>query len=293
MEHANNRFEHAIEVIIKEKPDLAPSILFYADILLLQEQLSEGLIRALRDRGPSLRNSIQEVIKRGKSLIELVGIPYLKYEEWKRIFQEILGVVERYRDELKEELESLSKAAEEGIFSPKELARFSLSGDLNYARGVSVETGVDLDLVSAIALWTLQPVLMAIKKLVDGEELRGWRNGFCPICGSYTRTGYIEGGRNHLKCEVCGMEWPYEDRRCPFCGNEDGKISYQSINKDRFRLYICEKCGEYWKIVNEDVSGKEVPRELYPVWTFELDDLASKLESRQGVLDAEADGDSR
>ncbi|MDK2384580.1 MAG: formate dehydrogenase accessory protein FdhE [Candidatus Korarchaeota archaeon] len=290
---ASSKFKQAVDLISIETPELRPSLLFYADMISLLNELSDEVVSELEDRRELIEELAKRVSEEGSPLLNLLGTIPVSAGIWQRILESVVSIVRDHREELTEDLNKLLEASGGGSFSIRDLATYSLKGDPNYARGVAAGLDVDLDLVNAIALWTIQPLLIALRRITERKiDANNWLRGYCPVCGSYTRTGFMEGeGRKlHLKCEICGMEWPFLRLKCPFCDNEDEKkLGFYSLNDNKFRLYVCESCGEYWKVVDEELAGKNVPRELYPVWTFELDELASKLSKERSSEDEEGD----
>ncbi len=285
MSGALNKFKQAVDLISMETPELRPSLVFYADMISLLNDLSDEVILELEKKKELIEELAKKVSEKGSPLLDLIGSIPVSEEMWQGILKSVVSVVKEHREELVEDLDKLLKASEGGSFSIRDLAIYSLKGDLNYSRGVAAGLDVDLDLVNAIALWTLQPLLIALRRIAENKiDVNNWLRGYCPICGSYTRTGFMEGeGRKlYFKCEICGMEWPFLRLKCPFCGNDDEKkLGFYPLNDNKFRLYICENCGEYWKVIDEELAGKSIPRELYPVWTFELDELASQLNQKR------------
>ncbi len=281
-----DEFRQAVDRISVEEPELRNSLIFYADMLTTLYQLSDEVTPVLEEKRDLYAQLAKTVVERGTPLLELVGELGVPEDTWLRILERVASKVREHRPELSSDLDSLMNAARKGSFSPSDLAKYSLKGDLNYARGVAAGLNVDLDLVNAIALWTIQPILIALRRMVEEEiDSKNWLRGYCPVCGSYTRTAYMtgEGRKQYLKCEICGMEWPFPRLKCPFCGNEDDKkLGFYPVDEGRFRLYVCEECGEYWKVVDEETAGKVIPRELYPVWTFKLDEIASQLKDQEG-----------
>ncbi len=272
MEDSPSGLREIAKKISSENPELGASLAFYADMLATILELSSKVRGHLSPMELRYRELAKEVSREKKPLLDLAGEVDLPDDLWMEIMGNISSKVKEHREELSSALDTLIEAAKEGQFNPADLARYSIKGDLNYARGVAVGLGLDLDLVNAVALWTLQPVLIAMREITEKNvDMDGWLEGFCPICGSYTRTGFKRGGEAYLKCEICGMEWPHPESKCPFCGSEN--ISSQPLNGG-FLLYRCGDCGEYWKVVDEDSFEERIPRMLYPVITFPVDEMA-------------------
>ncbi len=280
MEDSPSSLREIAEKMLSEDPELGASLAFYADMLATILELSMKVKDQLEPMESRYRELAKEVTREKRSLLDLAGGVNLPDDVWMEILENISSKVKEHREELSSALDTLIEAAKEGQFNPADLAKYSIKGDLNYARGVAVGLGLDLDLVNAVALWTLQPVLVALKRIAEKDvEVEEWLEGFCPICGSYTRTGFRREGKNYLKCEICGMEWPHPESKCPFCGSEN--VSSQSIDGG-FLLYRCGDCGEYWKVVDEDSLEERIPRMLYPVITFPVDEVATQTDEGSG-----------
>ncbi|MCD6243685.1 MAG: formate dehydrogenase accessory protein FdhE [Candidatus Korarchaeota archaeon] len=270
---------NAVERLSSEDPNLEPSLLFYADLLLLRDELS-GSVREKIENPDKIVEKSKEIEGGEKPLTEITGIPTLDQATWRNIMAEVIEVVLKHRKGLSTELEKVKESLDGEDLDIRKLAESSLTEEPNYVKEVASKLDVEVDLIQALALWTVQPVFKAIRLLVEGKmDVNKWHNGFCPICGSYTRTGYIARDRGQfLKCEMCGMEWPFQMLTCPFCGNEDKRmIEIHQVDGGRFRLYICRVCSNYWKVVDEELVEESIPRDLYPVWTFKLDEMAEEI----------------
>ncbi len=144
---------------------------------------------------------------------------------------------------------------------------------------VANQLNLNSEILQAISVWVIQPFLFAMRdEFKQHFQDSAWGNGYCPVCGSQTKIGYLhgEGGKQSLKCEVCGMEWSFKRVRCPFCGNEDHeKLGFYELEEGAYRLYFCDVCNSYWKVVDErKLPG--IPREFYPIITMDLDLLAKE-----------------
>ncbi|UZP67744.1 formate dehydrogenase accessory protein FdhE [Desulfovibrio mangrovi] len=87
-----------------------------------------------------------------------------------------------------------------------------------------------------------------------------WREGYCPVCGSFPSLGclgrpdpdqseFVKGGGGHkyLHCSLCGNDWRYRRGACPACSNEDpGAIEYMRAKESPWeRVELCRKCNTY------------------------------------------------
>ncbi len=245
----------ALEALKREDRDNAEAYEMLGDLLEIQAAIE----RAIQARIGELRNrylsALERVYSSKKPLVSVAGFPQFPEEVWREIALSILAVLRRHRPGLEQQVVMLEKSLENGSLSVSGLVASLLegrSGDIQESAG---KLGLEPGLIEAVVLWSLQPVVRAVASLVR-EHLKYelWGQGYCPVCGSHTRIGYVEGeGRKlYLKCQVCWTEWRFSRLRCPFCGNEDHeKMGFYTLEGDqRFRLYVCRACGNYWKVVD-------------------------------------------
>ncbi len=280
MDPDETSLREAVDLLSMERPDGRPSLLFLADLLDVQEEISRSLVAEI-EGADELREAARRAIDEGRPVLEVTGLPEVPRDLILRATREVLGVVERHRDDLADQVAELRGAVEDGRLRPMALLSAVLRGDLDTIQRAAESVGVDSQLLHAVVLWVTQPALRAVASLVSGElNLERWYRGYCPVCGSRTRIGYMrgEGKKLFLRCDVCGTEWPFRRVTCPFCGNEDQeRLGYIVVDGDRrFRLYHCDECGSYWKVVDEELVGRRVPRELYDFWTSHLDEVAAE-----------------
>ena len=284
-ENFQEELRQAIDLMSLERPESRSSLLFLLDLIIEQSSLEERFREALSDHYQSLRDAAKRVAQERKPLLELVSLPDVPEDLLMESIGSVLRVTRSHREDLAEDLARIEAALfggeGDGNLDPKALVSSILSGRAEELEEMAGGLGVDRALIEAVALWSVQPLLRAVSKVVlEDIDLKGWYEGRCPVCGSHTRVGFMrgEGKKLHLYCTVCGAEWPFQRIKCPFCGNEDQeRLGFYTVGGDnRFRLYFCDECGRYWKVVDEEVVGRKIPRVLYDAWTSHLDLAASE-----------------
>ncbi|MEM0017432.1 MAG: formate dehydrogenase accessory protein FdhE [Candidatus Korarchaeum sp.] len=262
------RVRHAVHKIIEEEPELSDSMLLFLEIFTAQVRMCDTLAKYIT--AEDLVKYFNQARSSGSSLFDAYDIPKIDPQVWEELASGILSALVSRRRDLREELSVISNSIKEGLFDLESLARLSFKGDLNYARGVSLTIGVSEDLLSAIGVWIMQSLFLAIKEALDGKiDSKGWDKGFCPICGSYTKTSFTDEKGVHLKCEICGMEWDYPENRCPFCGSSEAESSYLGRG---FYSMKCNACGGDWSLVDESALEGGIPREIYPILILGLEE---------------------
>jgi FdhE protein len=112
----------------------------------------------------------------------------------------------------------------------------------------------------------LKPYLeWAAEKVLPHVEMERWRRKYCPVCGGAPDFAFLgeELGTRYLLCSRCSSQWPYSRVGCPFCGTRDHtKLSYYLSEDELYRLYVCQDCRRYLKVLDQRKVGRRV---LFPV----------------------------
>ncbi len=268
--------EEAIEKLSERRPDLKEPLLFFSELITVQKMISEGL----REKFSSVnfQEVVNSVINTGKPAVDFIEFRF-EEKDLKEAALKVISVVKAHREDMAEDLDEVERAIIEESLDLEELVETALREGEEGIIELANRAEVNSEILQALTVWVIQPFLFSIR---DGfrEHFNGsaWGNGYCPVCGSHTKVGFLhgEGGKLTLKCEVCGMEWPFKRIKCPFCGNENSeKLGFYELEKGAYRLYFCEACGKYWKVVDERKLS-DIPREFYPIITMDLDLLAKE-----------------
>jgi FdhE protein len=179
------------------------------------------------------------------------------------------------------ETAELARQIREGEIDFKEMLLNSFYG--NYAdeeddEEIEEET---FDLIDMFLEESLRPALeMVTEKYGSVVAKYAWDEGYCPICGKEPKIGEIkeEEGVRYLFCNQCGIEWPYQRIRCPFCGNEEQQtLAYFTVEDDeRYRVDVCNECKRYIKIVDFREMKEEANLDVEDIATLHLDILANE-----------------
>ena len=156
------------------------------------------------------------------------------------------------------------------------LARAMLSGDAPAFRNLADEAGLVPELLEFAAEFILSPPLRALaaravqtgqvereeRNAAPWDEEGAWRQGYCPVCGSFPVIGWLDkpffeeknaflsggGGKKHLYCSLCGTNWKFRRGACPSCGKDGNgvmEILRESGAARGERLDWCTSCKTY------------------------------------------------
>lgn len=264
----------------------------------VQAGIEDEALRRLEEAGlvKEIEDAARKIATERKPLIVVLGglpKPLMDEEFLSRSMFKIMDAAEKEGFNLGGDAASIRAPLEQSLLSLSHLVEELLAGREDSVNAWAGAVSADRDRIRALVLWLIQPLLGALRVAANGalDWARDyWQQGVCPVCGSATRVGYMrgEGRKQFLRCQVCGMEWVFPRARCPYCGAEKpgDVVFYRPIeSRPWLRLYHCNRCGAYWKIVDEESASaaKEPlpPRELYDVFTYSLDIVAEKLSSER------------
>jgi FdhE protein len=142
------------------------------------------------------------------------------------------------------------------------------ANDLRAVELAARERQLDAELLRTLAQNSLKPALRAWTHSFRGQvDLERWRRGSCPYCGSAAALAEIQGkeGGRHLRCGMCGADWPYPRLKCAHCGNTDYKsLGYITVDgeEEKYSIQTCEQCHNYIKVI---VTFEPTPVDLLPI----------------------------
>jgi FdhE protein len=211
------------------------------------------------------------------------GEPLVKFEEltinWallRETFAEVISVFAEY-PQLFGEIPDKLKSPNARRLMTKKVAKAWFTGK---KLPVTLTEGINDNLVRILIQTTLQPFLnkhaLALADLIPKDS---WHKNYCPICGGSPDLGYMEkevGGR-WLVCSRCDSEWAYPRLQCPYCSNqEQSSLSFFEDERGLYRLYVCNKCKCYLKVIDLRKTDSEVLLPLERIYTLDLDFQARK-----------------
>ena len=131
------------------------------------------------------------------------------------------------------------------------------------------QASVDLALKPYLE-WAAEQVLAYV-----GQQR--WKRRYCPVCGGAPDFAFLdeEIGARHLLCSRCNSEWLYRRLGCPFCGTTDHtKLFYYPSEDGVYRLYVCQECERYLKMIDLRQVGRQILLPVERVTTVVMDAAA-------------------
>jgi FdhE protein len=124
----------------------------------------------------------------------------------------------------------------------------------------------------------LKTALEQFSATIAPEEVSGWHEALCPVCGARPAMAELSGEEGHrrLGCSACFFTWPFKRLKCPSCGCEDTEqLSYFTAGDGATRVDTCKACSRYIK-TRDGRKSPDRPLEIEDLLTIHLDLLAAR-----------------
>jgi FdhE protein len=157
----------------------------------------------------------------------------------------------RHREELAGSFENVGALL---IGDPQEITELVRGHMLEGSEGPPELDETTREVLSFVLTHALFPFLAAYASVLSPLIVdKQWYQRRCPICGSEPDLGYLEKkvGGLRLLCSHCDTVWTYKRGECAYCGESGrGSFSYYLSEDDSQRLYVCESCERYLKVLD-------------------------------------------
>jgi FdhE protein len=99
----------------------------------------------------------------------------------------------------------------------------SLSQNWQHLREIAVDLGMEADALQAVAALVPVPLLQACERRLQQSINPSWREGYCPVCGSWPAFAEVRGieRSRYFRCGRCGGGWQAQCLFCPYCAMTD------------------------------------------------------------------------
>ena len=132
-------------------------------------------------------------------------------------------------------------------------------------------------LVGQALLPFLHRAAEAARPHLSPDAYQRW--GECPVCGGEPDFSTLEreSGVRLLFCSRCDTGWRYKRIGCPFCDTENPrKLAYYPSDDGVYRLYVCDECGGYVKMMDLRQTFRPFVLEVERVLTAGMDLAAAE-----------------
>ena len=256
----------ALEEERKKNPDLAQAIDLHHEVIS-----TRGKVEA---QATGVEPDAQEVATAIDQRVPLIDRWALGWDEDSvtRLGAQICDIVARHRQELAPQLEEIrSLLTEEPDQTQSIVTSYLREGKVD----LPGHPDLDQELLSFVLVNALHPFLQAhaavLIPLIKDEK---WYQKVCPVCGGEPDFGYLEKevGGLRLLCSRCDTLWTYKRGECTFCGNSDKDSFFYYLGDDEvFRLYLCDKCKRYLKVLDGRQTARKPLLPLQRIITLGMD----------------------
>ena len=253
----------------------------YIDVLLPFEEIFAYLDG--KEAGTGIRFAAPE--GNGASLLR-GGLPLLSPEALSvdreaatDFLSGLLGVLRRVGRDGHADLERIGEGLSDGRLDLASLYVACFSRKRDAVDRAAADLSVQAPLLAFVLEIPLKTALEGISSSLPPERFDGWKEGYCPVCGSRAGMAELSGeeGKRLLSCSACFFRWPFPRIQCPFCGNTDPEtLSYFTAGDGPTRVAVCRKCSRYLKTRDVRLGNADVPLEAEDLATLHLDLLAGK-----------------
>lgn len=191
----------------------------------------------------------------------------------------IIGVLTRIGRENAVYLQLIDSALESGMIDPAVLYRAILERNRAPIHDLSTALAVPSPLVEYIFEIPLKTALELFSAGYGADDVAGWDESLCPICGSRAGIAELSGeeGRRMLSCSACSFSWSFKRLACAYCGCDNPeKLSYFTAGEGATRVDTCTACSRYIKTRDSRKGDSDVPLEVEDLLTIHLDLLAAR-----------------
>jgi FdhE protein len=269
------RMKTRLEQCRKERTELEEILDFYGKVLSAQQEAQqETPIPEIDLAEERINLKIDE------------GFPIMDPEDfsvdknsWERLFRNLCHLSSEENPVLASAGKTLLEAMDSGTLDMTRLSTAVLDNNAEVMEEYAKDVGVPQAVLQALAKLSLQPSLLATAAVVaKGFAAENWQQSYCPICGGLPAIAALVGeeGKREALCSFCGHFWQLPRLQCPFCRTEKQEdIRYfYGEGEDLYRVYVCEQCKGYVKVVDTRETGDPRGLAVDDVVTTHLDLLA-------------------
>jgi FdhE protein len=234
-----------LEETRETNPDLGQTIDFHAEVIRARSQ-----IQAPRPELDADEREVARLIDDRTPLVQRWE-PVWDLESFTTLAARICDIGGRHRVELAPSFDDARGLVTADTEQSRKLVSTYLAEGKVDLPELSEETrGV----LSFVLIHAVHPYMVALSSVLSPFiKDEHWYQRLCPVCGGDPDFGYLEKevGGLHLLCSRCDTVWTYKRGECTFCGNSEKETFAYYIGDDEvYRLYLCDKCKRYLKVLD-------------------------------------------
>lgn len=193
----------------------------------------------------------------------------------------------------------IHRAFDAGTLDAGAVFAATLSRDQKAIAIGSRHRGLQSELVWLVAELAVSPFVYGLQQLVLGRNtgrldetlqvaLDGWKQGYCPICGSWPTLIEAQKDKCALRCSFCAYAWTLDEPGCVYCGDIGPTFVTRAPDPSRpdRRLETCGKCRSYVKAIDVDDLSPFPLGAIADLETMDLDVMTMKQGFRRPALKA-------
>jgi FdhE protein len=218
-----------------------------------------------------------EIINYGQEKgIPLLNIcpPQVKSDDFYTLLIRIGEIIQEHYPSLTEECKQIYAAL------PADAAGRELFVNRAFTPGenliANIQQDVSPETFGFLLTHTIRPFMRQYGKIASAlYNLEAWLRGYCPVCGGKPSLSLLEKeqGRRYLYCGLCEIKWRFQRLGCPYCLTGESQF-FTVEGEEKYRVYFCENCRGYLKLIDEKKSDSEVNLFWEDINTVYLDILA-------------------
>lgn len=156
---------------------------------------------------------------------------------------------------------AIRSAIDAGTLDAGALLNATFTRDQKAIKIAAVHRRLQSELVWLVAELAVSPFVYALQQTLLAHPdpqlvaaLDRWKQGYCPVCGSWPALIESLANRNIVRCSLCALAWTLNDPGCVYCGDISPTFvtAAPDLARPDRRLETCGRCRSYIKAVDVD-----------------------------------------
>ena len=270
--NTTTQMKQTADQIKKIRPNYQPVVDFYSRIFLAQERMKTQI-----QVDPIVIDDSLLSLKK-KDQMPLVDQSEFRVdpETAKQLMVELCDIAISHAPDLVESARTLRAAAAESVLDMETFIWAILNDQDSELNLMADRLGIPAAHLAMFGYLCMAPAIEINRDqlTVYLESFGESKQGYCPVCGNAPELAFLDqDGKRHLQCCFCHHQWEIRRMGCVFCNNNDeGRQHYfYSEEEKEYRVYLCDSCQKYIKVVDLRQMERTFISGLEMVCTLHLD----------------------